>query len=266
MSGPVRSATTGVAGAPHVVLVHGTLDRSAGLLRLSRRLDGCFRVTRYDRRGYGRSAPHPGPFGIEAQVADLGAVIDAAPDAGEPLLLVGHSYGGNVALAFADRFPERAAAVVTYEPPMSWEPWWSAPGVPAGDWTADPAEAAERFMRRLIGDARWERLPPASRAARRAEGPAFVGELHDLQARPPWDPERVTVPVLALHGERGSERHRRGSLLIGGRIAGAEVAAVTGARHFGPNTHAAAVASLVIDFVSRRAGVSPPVASRSSAR
>ena len=55
-------AAAGPAAAPHVVLVHGSLDRSAGLLRLSRRLDDRFRVLRYDRRGYGRSDPAEPPW------------------------------------------------------------------------------------------------------------------------------------------------------------------------------------------------------------
>ena len=103
----IWSATNGVVGAPHVVLIHGSLDRSAGMLKLSRRLDDSFRVTRFDRRGYGRSNPHPGPFTIGGQVEDLTTVIDDADGAGRPLVLIGHSYGGNVALAFVDRHPGR---------------------------------------------------------------------------------------------------------------------------------------------------------------
>jgi len=155
------ATTTGVPGAPHVVLVHGSLDRSAGMVKLSRRLEDRFRVTRYDRRGYGRSMPHRGPFDIEAQVDDLVHVITSAPDAPQPCVVFGHSYGGNVALATAQRHPASVAGVIVYETPLAWLPWW--PGTTAGGdaraWEHDPAGAAERFMRRLIGDARWERLP-----------------------------------------------------------------------------------------------------------
>ena len=60
----IWSEVAGPADAPLVVLVHGTMDRSTGMLKVSRRLDSRFRVVRYDRRGYGRSAPHDGPFEI----------------------------------------------------------------------------------------------------------------------------------------------------------------------------------------------------------
>lgn len=246
----IWSATAGHTGAPHVVLVHGSLDRSAGLLKLSRRLVDRYRVTRYDRRGYGRSRPHPGPFGMEHQVADLIEVIEQAPDAVGPVVVVGHSYGGNVALAAADRHPDLVDGVVTFESPLSWLSWWpsSGAGGSAMAWSDDPEEAAERFMRRLIGDARWDKLPPSSRAARRAEGSAMIGELADLRQNAPWQADRITVPVLALHGGHGQEHHRAGTEALTAMLPTATMRTVDGARHFGPNTHPDAVAEMVIGF------------------
>ncbi len=64
-------------------------------------------------------------------------------------------------------------------------------------------------MRRLIGDDRWERLPPRTRTERRAEGRALVGELADLRERPAFDAGDIAVPVLAMCGSRGADHHRR---------------------------------------------------------
>ncbi len=249
----IWSVTTGVVGARHVVLVHGSLDRSAGLLKLSRRLDRLFRVTRYDRRGYGRSCSHTGPFSMPAQVDDLASVIRNAVDALGPSIVVGHSYGGNVALAAAECHPGLIGAVVTYESPLSWEPWWpqDSAGGDAMAWRDDPEEAAERFMRRLIGDDRWDRLPLSSRTARRAEGPAMVDELSDLRRHAPWTSERVGVPVLVLHGEHGHAHHRTGSETLASMLPDAELRTVPSARHFGPNTHPDLIADLIADFADR---------------
>jgi pimeloyl-ACP methyl ester carboxylesterase len=250
----IWSATTGSASGTGVVLVHGSLDRSAGMLKLSRRLDDTCLVTRYDRRGYGRSIPHPGPFDIDEQVADLEAVVEGVPGQEEPLVLVGHSYGGNVALAFADRHPERVAAIVTYESPLSWEPWWprDSAGGDAMAWKDDPEEAAERFMRRLVGDDRWERLPASTRAARRGEGVAMIGELADLRRRAPWRAERISAPVLVLRGEHAHEHHRLGTAALGELLPDATVRTVDGARHFGPNTHPDSVAAHILEFLATR--------------
>ena len=164
----------GPIGGPLVVLIHGSMDRSSGMLKLSRVLDSRCRVARYDRRGYGRSVPtsdhkpgpHPGPFDMAAQVGDLVEVI-----AGRAAVLVGHSYGGNVALATAQRHPHLVRSVAIYETPMSWMPWW--PGNTAGGAAVaashSPDEAAERFMRRMIGDERWDGLPERTRATRRRD-------------------------------------------------------------------------------------------------
>lgn len=247
----IWSATSGAAGGTPVVLVHGSLDRSAGLLRLSRRLSDRCRVTRYDRRGYGRSAPHAGPFDMPAQVDDLVAVIDE--HVAGPAVVIGHSYGGNVALACAERRPGLVRAVVAYESPLSWEPWWPqmSGSRQAISGELDPADAAERFLRSLIGDDRWDRLPPGTRAARQGEGAALVAELADLRRAPPWDAGAITTPVLSLYGECGRDYHRRGAEELAERIEGAEVAEVAEARHFGPNTHPDAVVSVVLDFLDR---------------
>jgi pimeloyl-ACP methyl ester carboxylesterase len=246
----IWSEEAGDRADPLIVLIHGAMDRSAGLLKLSRRLDGGYRVRRYDRRGYGRSRPHPGPFTMEAHLADLDAGV-----AGRRVVLVGHSYGGNVALAFAGASPSLVRAVVVYETPLSWLPWW--PGTTAGGSALadvdDAADAAERFMRRLVGDHRWERLPARTRAARCDEGQAMIDELTDLRLNPPWKPEQIGVPVLVVHGEHGASHHQDGSRALAAMLAGAESAEIAGAAHFGPNTHPDDVAAIIRDFVRRRA-------------
>ncbi len=248
--GPLWTDTAGPDDGPLVVLVHGSMDRSAGLLKLSRRLDGTHQVARYDRRGYGRSTPHDGPFDIDGHVDDLEDVL-----ADRPAVLFGHSYGGHVALALAARRPELATAVAVYETPLSWLDWWprSTAGGDALASGGDPEAAAERFMRRLIGDDRWARLPPTTRAARRAEGRAMVEELDELRSRPPWDAGAINVPVIAMRGSDGAEHHRRSTAHLADVLADGTVVDIGGARHFGPNTHPEEVAAIVAALVSRTA-------------
>ncbi|MET0324932.1 MAG: alpha/beta hydrolase [Ilumatobacteraceae bacterium] len=248
MSGAIWSEEAGPEGAPLIALVHGSMDRSAGLLKLSRRLADDHRVLRYDRRGYGRSAPHPGPFGMDGQVADLVALLD-----GRPAVVFGHSYGGNVALAVAAGRPDLVRAVGVYESPLSWFDWW--PRTTAGSGAVaeegDPADVAERFMRRMIGDGRWEHLPPGSRAARRTEGAAMVGELTDLSAHAPWSPDAIRVPALAIHGSLGAAHHGLSTAYLGHVLADVEVVEIDGAKHFGPNTHPDAVAAEIRGLITR---------------
>ena len=221
------------------------------MLRLSRRLDDEFHVTRYDRRGYGRSVNVDGPFTVASHVDDLEKVCLAARSdqvqAGDVLVRVfGHSYGGNIALALAQRRPDLVHSVALYETPLSWVDWW--PGNTAGAAASlerDPADSAEAFMRRLIGDRVWERLPPSTRQARRDEGPAMVGELTDLRSGAPWNGDAITTPVLAAFGETGRDHHRRGTHAIGEMIPGSAVIELSGAGHGAPNTHSDDLAALL---------------------
>lgn len=237
------SDETGRADGPLVVVVHGSMDRSSGMLRVARQLDDVARVVRYDRRGYGRSAPHPGPFTMDGQVADLLQVL-----ADRPAVLVGHSYGGNVALALAARYPHLVRAVAVYESPLSWEPWW--PGTTAGAAavaaTQDPADAAERFMRRMIGDARWEALPERTRETRRREGRAMVHELADLRLHRPWVATDLTMPLITGYGERGQPHHRHGMEYLAASVAGAQVVEIAEARHDAPMSHPAAFVEAMV--------------------
>lgn len=234
-----------------MVLVHGSMDRSVGLSKVAHRLEHRFSVVRYDRRGYGRSQPHPGPFGIDAQVEDLHAILD-----GRPAVLVGHSFGGNVVLAFAQRHPGLVRGAVVFEPPLSWEPWW--PGTTAGAaavaTAGEPADAAERFVRRMLGDSRWERLSPATRSARRAEGWALVGELTDLRQRPAWTGVGVRVPVVAGFGEHARAHHRRAAEVVVERIVGAVAVEVPGAGHDAPRTHPDEFVGLLVGPLLDRLG------------
>ena len=253
------SEAAGDPEAPLVVVVHGSMDRSAGLLRLSRRLDTEQRVLRYDRRGYGRSMGAGPPWTVEANIDDLEAVLERA--SGPPAVVFGHSFGGNVALGLASRRPELLRGVVVYETPLSWLDWW--PGNSAGAAAMamdDPGDAAEAFMRRLVGDAIWERLPASKRAERRAEGPAMVAELTDLRRRAPWDGDEIEVPVLALYGEHAREHHRAAMSGLSELVAGCRSAVVPGAGHAGPHTHVDAVTDAVAPFLaSLSAGGAWPV-------
>lgn len=230
-------------GAPRVVLIHGSLDRSTAFLRTMRLLDG-LAVVRYDRRGYGKSREAGVCETFSEQVDDLAGVVGARPS-----VLFGHSLGGVVALAFASRHPELVAAVVAYEAPMAWEPWWppGTAGSVAMAGQGSEGAAAEQFMRRMIGDERWEALPERTREQRRAEGPALVAELRSIRppAPPPYDPADLTMPVIAAHGTESQPHHQEATRVLAAVAPRGELVIVAGANHGVHLSHPAAVADLV---------------------
>src|SRR4051794_14467117 len=81
-----------------------------GLARFFDRLAGFARLIVMDRRGSGLS--DDGELGVEEELGDLHAVLDAAGS--ERAALFSYSAGGPLAAIFAARFPERVTALVLY--------------------------------------------------------------------------------------------------------------------------------------------------------
>ena len=99
----------GEAG-PLVLCVHGMTSSRLSWTRLAGRLGRRFRVAAYDQRGHGDSAGVEGPMTLERGVRDLENVFDAI---GEPVdALLGHSWGGAVAIRGGERLPVRRVAAI----------------------------------------------------------------------------------------------------------------------------------------------------------
>lgn len=232
---------------PRVVLVHGSMDRAAGFIKVARRAAGRS-ITRYDRRGYGRSADVDPSAGLAGPVDDLDAVIGAGP-----AVVVGHSLGGVIALTLAAERPERVLAVGAFEAPMPWAPWWPRHSA-GGDAVAAAADlgpdaAAERFLRRMIGDARWEALPASTRATRRAEGRALLADLLAVRDGAPYHPRSLRVPVVAGRGTEAEAHHRRAADELAASVPGAELVVIDGAGHGAHGSHPEAFAAFVARVV-----------------
>ncbi|HTZ09025.1 MAG TPA: alpha/beta hydrolase [Acidimicrobiales bacterium] len=233
---------------PTVVLVHGSLDRGASFARTVRRLPDLHVVT-YDRRGYHHSRGAGVARSLEEHVADLVALVGPGP-----AVVVGHSYGGDVALGAALAAPGAVRAVGAYEPPLPWCAWWprrSASSIA----DEDPAAFAQGFFGRVVGEGGWERLSDQARAARRADGPALVAELADLRrSRPPFDVGALTRPLVLGRGGRSVWHHRRAVDALQELVPDAEVVEIPAAAHGAPLTHPDAFAALVRRVVARAAG------------
>jgi len=106
----------------------------------------------------------------------------------------------------------------------------------------------------MIGNERWERMPPSAQQARRSEGPALIGELAALRLSAPWTAEGIRVPVLVLVGEFAAEHHRAGMHALAGQLPDCRLETIAGARHFGPNSHPDEVAEVVLHFLGTLGG------------
>ena len=113
--------------APTAVLVHGlgTDSLASFYLTLAAPLAAAgINVLAYDLRGHGRSDRPAAGYTVETFVDDFEAVLEQLHVTG-PIHLVGNSFGGTVAFAYAWRRPERVAGIVAIEAEPPTEVWSS---------------------------------------------------------------------------------------------------------------------------------------------
>jgi lipase len=99
-------------GTP-VVALHGSASTGAQWRSLVDHLGPRHRVLTPDLAGYGRSGRPAAPRTMATEAGFLRPLLD---DAGEPVHLVGHSFGGAVALAVAITMPDRVRSLTLIEP------------------------------------------------------------------------------------------------------------------------------------------------------
>jgi pimeloyl-ACP methyl ester carboxylesterase len=103
------------AGQPPLVMVHGWMDVAASYQFVVDAFARDRHVIAPDWRGYGRTElPHTDNYWFPDYLADLDFLLDRyAPQ--QPVDLVGHSMGGNIAMLYAGARPERIRALVNLE-------------------------------------------------------------------------------------------------------------------------------------------------------
>lgn len=95
--------------APTILAVHGVTASHKAWPYLAEALPGV-RIIAPDLRGRGRSNGLPAPYGMPSHAEDLAAVLAALTTG--PVVVVGHSMGGFVAVVLANMFPERVRSLV----------------------------------------------------------------------------------------------------------------------------------------------------------
>ena len=104
------------AAGPTVLMIHGASANAREFTQtLAPRLTDTHRVLMADRPGHGYSERPAASRTLGVQAEQMAAVLDAlAP--GEKITIVGHSFGGAVALRLALDFPDKVNALVLLAP------------------------------------------------------------------------------------------------------------------------------------------------------
>lgn len=255
----VHVEDAGEGGTP-AVLLHSSGMTSRQWRRLGERLAASRRVLVPDLAGYGRTSPFVAPaFDVAEDVAIAVAVARAA---GGRVHLVGHSYGGLLALLAAGSGAIEIASLAVYEPVAFGA--LRSEGDAVG--LADLARVGEDFFApELEGTAAWcerfvdfwggagafARMPAEQQGMFTASARKTFHEVRALirDVTPLSTLARTTAPALLLTGERSPVCARRVVEHLGRALASREIAVIAGAGHMGPLTHAAEVNARVAAHV-----------------
>ena len=100
---------SGGQGAPPLVLLHGLASTMRIWDFVAPVLAERYFVAAYDQRGHALTEKPPGGYDLPTMLADLVGFLDALRI--EKPVVVGHSWGANLALAYAASYPDRCAGL-----------------------------------------------------------------------------------------------------------------------------------------------------------
>jgi len=254
------------AGEP-IVFLHCSSGSSGAWAPVMNQLGRDYLVLAPDLLGYGRSAPwrRDVPLAADGELGALEALLDVA---GRPIHLVGHSYGGTVALGAARRFPRWVASLTLIEPvafhllrradePDGWREIAAlAERHLALVGEGRDAAAAEAFVTYWTGPKAWQQMPDTARdsAVRSAVKVAAEWRLmfaseDDLDAI-----AGIKAPTLLICGGRTRTPARRVVDILRQALPHARHHEIAGAGHMSPLTHPACI----VDAIRRHVGVIYP--------
>jgi pimeloyl-ACP methyl ester carboxylesterase len=252
---------------PAVMLVHSSVSGARQWRRLMDDLKSDFRVRAVNLFGYGKTPPWP-PEARQSLIDQARLVEDALPAGAEEIYLVGHSFGGAVAMKVAARLSGRVAKLVLLEPipfhllaqagrrdafaeAMNLRNAVKKCGE-IGEWTT----AAEKFADYWTGTGTWREMSPDRRLAfSEALKPNFFewdAVMDDATSVEEW---AAALPraTLLVFDPAGVAPPREIAAILRRSCPAWTFAEAPGAGHMAPLTHPDIVNPLVCSFLESAA-------------
>ncbi|MEO3428977.1 alpha/beta hydrolase [Pelagibius sp. CAU 1746] len=245
-----------------VVALHSSASTGGQWRSLVECFAGKRQVVTPDLPGYGfAAAPEPHDR-ADCLAAEAAAVLRAVGPSAPAFHLVGHSYGGAVALKIALAYPWRVRSLTLIEPVVFHL-------LPQGGSDADkrlyrgvlgvrdrlrgavaagwPAYGMAAFVDFWNGAGTWDRCEAAQRQRLSAQARAVMRNFASVlgETWPLSDLTRLAMPLLTVTGETSPEVGRRVTDKLVDAAPEVTAARVFGAGHMAPLTHAEAVNTLI---------------------
>jgi 3-oxoadipate enol-lactonase len=244
-----------------VLLIHGShvADAFLPLTRESALADP-YRLIRYHRRGFAGSGPVPDAFSIEQQAQDALALMTQLGV--KRTHVIGHSYGGAIAVQLAIDAPRLVHSLVVLEPAILAGDAAAAfieeaASMVAAYRSGDAAKAVDLFLS-IVGGPDWKievakAVPGGPEQAEKDAATFFEVEFPALEK---WvfdgdRASRVSQPVLFVIGSESGPLFEAGKQHFQSLVPHTEEAVVPGVNHLMQMRDSKLVAAPIAAFLSR---------------
>lgn len=238
---------------PSLLLIHGTTADHKRWSPILPYFEQHFTVYAMDRRGRGGSGDSP-DYDLMREAEDVAAVVGAI---GEPVFILGHSYGAICSLESA-LLTDKVRRMILYEPPIPMGLPMYSPGVPDRMQTLidnDELETAlEVFMREVVRMPEHEletyrQLPMWK--VRIQLAPTIPRELAiDRTYR--FDPDKFAkfrLPVLLMLGADSPPLFRQATEVVDSALPNSTVVSLPGQQHIAMDMNPDLFVSEVLQFL-----------------
>jgi pimeloyl-ACP methyl ester carboxylesterase len=257
--GDARLAATSEGAGDPVLLIHGALVAdSYGPMLSEGDLTRSYQVITYHRRGFQGSAPVASGHTIADEARDALAVLDHYGVGSAHV--VGHSYGGVVALQLAIDAPSRVRSLGLFEPALlsvpSAEAFGSGVGPVVERFEARDNEGALMAFLELVGGpdpmSRLTKLPEAATEQALADlATLFAGDFPALSGWTVTEEQlrSIDVPALTVLGSESADLFRESIDVLEATLPQSRPFRLAGAAHFLQMEQPAAMSNAVRSFL-----------------
>ena len=249
----------GPAEAEVLVLSNGILMSTASWAYQKPALARDYRLLLYDCRGMWQSEHPPGPYSVGQHADDLAALLDALGI--EAAHIGGTSYGAEISMVFALRYPKRTKSLIVTSAVSQVDPVLQGF---TGGWIAaaraeDPGLFYQVVYPPTFSDA-WIAANQTllDQARERYQSIDFEAMLALLLSFSELDItaelSQISAPTLVTVGELDVLKPRRYAEIIAREIPGAELALIPNAGHAALWEQAGIFNTLILGFLARHSG------------
>ncbi len=250
---------------PGVVCLHCSTGSVRQWKALAERLENRYTVAGFDLYGYGDS-----PRWINQKMltlADEACLLEPLLEKIEgKVTLIGHSYGGAVALASAKQYRQYVRSIVVYEPVLFGLLFESLFNSVISEEISQVKRRVERYLSDGLygsaaklfidywsGDGSFEHLPEHHKDKIASEMPKVLMDFNAVFSRDlsPSDLAGLNCPVLLMYGLNSPAASQQVAHLLSEKLPNVEMRGLLGMGHMGPVTHRDQINDVIENYLDR---------------